>query len=98
MYAYHIVSDLPEFQPIYRTYVGDDANKVLLDELSRDTNEIFDDYIKKGKKMIWDNEAKQKHRLATTCHICEKSLDIPTKLIGRNKIRTNVKFANITRK
>ena len=60
-----------------RQYVGDDAHKVMLDDLLRDTDSIYENYIKKKKKMVWDDEAKEKHRSATTCHICEKSLDIP---------------------
>ena len=60
-----------------KMYKGADAADVLLDELTKETREIFDKYIKKPKKMIWNDVAKAKYEAASHCHICKDEFKDP---------------------
>ena len=80
-YKYIIVSDVDGYRK-EKLYKGDDAAAHMLDELTKDTREIFDTYIKKAKKMIWDDEAKTKYENSTHCHICKGEFKKPIRCIS----------------
>ena len=79
-YKYIIVSDVDGYRK-EKIYKGENPAEHMLDELTKDIREIYDTYIKKPKKMIWDDAAKVKFECATKCHICEEEFEDPTPCI-----------------
>ena len=74
-YKYVIVSDLPGFKTRTKLYKGENVAEHMLDSLTAESRDIFDNYIKKPKKIIMDDEAKAKFDSDTICHICNKGFE-----------------------
>ena len=79
-YAYQIFSSIPgiEFGK-QRLYVGVDAACNFLDALQEDLNE-------KDVDMIWNDEAEEKFKSATHCHVCKKPV------VAGDKVRDHCHF------
>ena len=71
-YWYKIVSIDPDFNiPDKEIYVGPDAAEHMLDELTKDSDAIFKQYIQTPKPMTPLTPAEeQKFKTSTECHIC----------------------------
>ena len=70
-YWYKVVSIDPNFNmPEKKIYAGPDAAEHMLDELTKDADDIFKQYIQTPKTMVYSDEDKQKFKAATECHIC----------------------------
>ena len=70
-YWYKIVSIDPDFSiPDKEIYVGPDAAEHMLDELTKDSDARFKQYIQTPKPMIYTDEDDQKFKTSTECHIC----------------------------
>ena len=55
-----------------RLYVGVDAAAHFLDSLQEDLHRYIIPLIEKDVDMIWDDEAEEKFKSATHCHVCKK--------------------------
>ena len=71
-YNYLITSNVPGYQTKSVIYKGEDAAEHFLDSVSESVRHIFDEYIKKPKKIIMDQDAEERFEAATCCHICKK--------------------------
>ena len=67
-------------------YVGVDVAGHFLDILQEDPNRYMIPLIEKDVDMIWDDEAKEKCKSATHCHVCKKP-------VGSDKVRDHCHFS-----
>ena len=72
-YAYKIVSIDPNFQAPLKMYTGVDALSHFLHELMKDSDNIFKEYIKKPKEMLFTSVNKHEFDNVTECHICNEA-------------------------
>ena len=68
-YNYLITSNIPGYETKSVMHKGEDAAEHFLDSLSESVRHIFDEYIKKPKKIIMDQDAEDRYEAATCCHL-----------------------------
>ena len=72
-YAYKVVQIDPNFEAHLKMYAGVDAPSHFLYVSMKNEDNIFKEYIKKPREMLFSSVNKQEFDNATECHICNEA-------------------------
>ena len=76
-YGYYVVSDIPEFQPKFKSELRLDAPEVFLDEMQAIADDFITNHVfqpKRKPKVAELSSSQRHHYLHGDCHICEQPI------------------------